>query len=159
VKRPAPLTFSIVNLLVAVPLYAAAAKEALALDGKPAVYCSVGKGSERHFDAEVKAHYGKKFKIVGLNDERGYTRSRATTKVIPQPLYESGQMVQGSVRVVFIVTDKGRVLEPFVLTSTNAKLNRTVLDIIMQWRGTPARLNDVPISVILAQDFTFAKRR
>jgi hypothetical protein len=128
-----------VYLLLAVPLFARAPKELHAVGAKPVIYIYVGKGPERRGDTEVKSAYGGKFRIVELTDERGYTRSRASHPVIPRPLYESGQLVEGSARLVFIVTDKGRVIEPFVLTSTNKRLNRTVLDIISQWRGTPAR--------------------
>lgn len=156
-KRATPLTFLLASLFVAVPLYAASKKDVHPSGGKPAVYVYVGK-SERIGYAEVKARYGKKFRIVDLKDERGYTRSKVTIKVTPNSVYESGQIVRGSVRLMFIVTEKGRVLEPFVLSSTDARLNDTVLTFIMRWRGTPARLNNIPISVVLAQDFTFAKR-
>jgi TonB family protein len=155
-KRTSPLTVSVVYLLVAVLLCAAAPKELHAVGTKPVIYIYVGKGSERRGEV-VKSVYGGKFRIVELTDDRGYTRSRATAPVIPRPLYESGQMLYGDVRLIFIVTEKGRVIEPFVLTSTNKKLNRTLLDIILQWRGTPARLNGVPISTVLAQDFSFAR--
>ena len=122
---------------------------------KPIVYNHVSKSSERPDDAEAKKLYRGKFKIVDFSDERGYVRSKVTKELIPRPVIENGHSVKGDVRLIFVVNQQGRAVMPFVVHSTNAKLNKTALDIITQWRGTPALLNGVPIAVLLHQDFTF----
>src|SRR5206468_3928927 len=58
------------------------------------------------------------------------------------PVIENGRSVKGDVRIVFVVNQEGRAVMPFVVHSTNRKLNKTVLDIITQWRGTPALDDD-----------------
>jgi len=122
---------------------------------KPIVYNHVSKGSERPDDAEARKLYRGKFKIVDCSGERGYVRAKVTRKLIPRRVVENGHSVKGDVRLIFVVNQQGRAVMPFVVRSTNTKLNKTVLDIITQWRGTPALLNGAPIAVLLCQDFTF----
>ena len=122
---------------------------------KPIVYNHVGKNSERSDDAKAKTLYREKFKIIDFSGERGYTRSKVTKKLIPPPVIEYGRSVKGDVRVVIVVNQDGRPIMPFVVRSTNPKLNQAVLNVIAQWRGTPALLNGSPIAVLLYQDFTF----
>ncbi len=122
---------------------------------KHIVYNHIDKGSERPGNAEAKALYREKFKIIDFSGERGYTRSKNTKRLIPRPVIENGRSVKGDVRVVFIVNQEGRVVMPFVVHSTNMKLNQTVLNVITRWRGTPALLNGAPIAVLLYQDFRF----
>jgi hypothetical protein len=122
---------------------------------KPVVYNHVSKGSESMDDVKARKLYERSFKIVDFSDERGYVRSKVTRKVIPRPVIENGHSVKGDARLIFVVNQQGRAVMPFVVRSTNTKLNKTVLDIITQWRGTAARLNGAPIAVLLHQDFTF----
>ena len=122
---------------------------------KPIVYNHFGKGSARSYDTKVRALYRDKFKIIDFSDERGYVRSKVTRKLIPRPVIENGRSVKGEVRVVIVVNQEGRPMMPFVVSSTNSKLNQAVLNVIAQWRGTPALLNGRPIAVLLHQDFTF----
>jgi len=129
-------------------------KQSLGAD-KPMVYNHVDKGSESPGDTEAKTLYREKFKIVDFSSERGYTRSKNTKRLIPRPVIENGRSVKGDVRLVFIVNQEGRVVMPSVVHSTNTKLNQTVLNVITQWRGTPALLNGTPIAVLLYQDFRF----
>ena len=122
---------------------------------KPIVYDHVEKGSESPGDAEAKALYREKFKIIDFSGERGYTHSKNTKRLIPRPVIENGRTVKGDVRLVFIVNQEGHVVMPSVVHSTNTKLNQAVLNVITQWRGTPALLNGAPIAVLLYQDFRF----
>ena len=129
-------------------------KESLGRD-KPVVYNHVDKDSESLGAPEAKARYREKFKIIDFSDERGYTRSKNTKRLIPRPVIENGRSLKGDVRLAFIVNQEGRVVMPSVIHSTNTKLNQAVLNVITQWRGTPALLNGVPIAVLLYQDFRF----
>ncbi|PYJ04636.1 MAG: hypothetical protein DME95_07215 [Verrucomicrobia bacterium] len=85
---------------------------------------------------------GGSLELSIFSDDRGYIRSKVTKKLIPRPVIENGRSVKGDVRIVFVVNQEGRAVMPFVVHSTNRKLNKTVLDIITQWRGTPALDDD-----------------
>lgn len=126
---------------------------------KPKVYNYVGPGADLAGDSEMKAIFGKKYAIVDLVNKKGYVASKPTTRVSPKPLMENGHALEGSVRVALIVNAQGQVREPVVISSTNRKLNETVLNAIRQWRGTPARLNGVAVPMVYSQDFTFTRRR
>ena len=141
--------------LLTPPLDANEGRETISREAKPTVYNHIGKGSDRSVNAKAKALYRGKFTIVDFSDNRGYSRSMVTKELIPRPVFENGRSVKGDVRVVVVVNQEGRALMPFVVHSTNPKLNQTVLNVITQWRGTPARLNGTPIAVLLHQDFTF----
>ncbi len=121
---------------------------------KPTVYNYVGKEPERSVEPGLKPFY-ERFNVVNFTDDHGYTRSRCTNRLIPRPVIDGGHSTKGSVSVAFIVTSAGRVIEPVVFRSTNRKLDKTVLDTISQWRGTPALLNGRPVAILLYQDFTF----
>jgi len=142
------ILFAVALCITAPPIHA---KE----ERKSTVYNFIGKGSERTGEAEAKALYHDRFKVVDFTDERGYTRSKCTTRLIPRPVIDGGRSVTGYVRVVFVVSTDGHVVEPLVLRSTNRKLDKTVLEIISRWRGTSALLNGIPIAILLSQDFTF----
>lgn len=147
---------TIAVMAAAIPeLHARQRAEQLVADRKPTVYNYVGKGYDRSVGAEAKSRYRDRFNVVDFNDERGYVRSKNTKQVIPRALIEGGRTVKGFVRVVFIVNENGRVIQPFVLRSTNQKLNDMVIDVIKQWSGRPALLNGTPIAILLGQDFTF----
>jgi hypothetical protein len=156
--RLACLKSSVICLLAAVQLHAAPVDGYTSAHAKPVIYNYIGKGSERAGEAEVKAHYGTKFRIVDIG-EPGFIRTKLTQRVPPRPLIESGRLIKGSVRVIYIITSEGRLIEPFVLSSTDNRLNPIVLAAIAQWRVTPATLNGVAISSICGQDFRFTGRR
>jgi TonB family protein len=121
---------------------------------KPTVYNYVGKGPEHTDEPGLKPFY-ERYNVVNFTDDHGYTRSKCTRPLMPRPLWNGGFYAKGFVSVAFIVTSTGRVIEPVVLHSTNSKLDETVLETISRWRGTPARLNGLPIAILLYQEFTF----
>ena len=122
---------------------------------KPVVYNHTLKDGDPG-DQMVRARYGKKYRIVEFRNDPTYIPSKNTKRIAPTPQRDAaGNLLTGSVRLCLIVTTEGRVLEPFVERSTNRKLDPVVLEVIKQWRGTPARLNGQPISIALYQDFTF----
>ena len=111
-------------------------------------------------DRAVEAAYSTKFNIIELRDKRGYTKATSTARVIPLPLRtESGQPIHGDVDVSIIVTSNGHVIEPFILKSTDKRLNATALNAIRQWRFAPARLNGFPISTTDVVPVSFVASR
>lgn len=147
------LKYSMISLLAAAQLHAALADGHSSAHAKPVIYNYIGKGSERAGEAKVKAFYATKFRIVDIG-ERGFTWPKLTQHIPPLPLVESGRLIKYSVRVIFIITSEGRVIEPFVLSSTNNRLNSIVLAAIPHWHATPASLNGAAISTIFGQELT-----
>src|SRR5205823_766443 len=97
-----------------------------------------------------------KFRIIEFRNEPTYIHPKNAKRIIPTPQRDAaGNLVTGFVRVCVIVTAEGRAIEPFVLRSTNTKLDPVVLGVIRQWSSAPARLHGQPISIALSQDFTF----
>ena len=141
--------------VLAARLNAAPSSRGASAAGKPILYNYVGERARTEGEAHMKAVYGGKFKIVDFGDERSYIPAKITHRVTPEPVVEFGQAVKGHVLVVFVVTADGRVKEPLVLRSTNRKLNQPVLDTVVRWRCTPARLRGVAVPTTLGQDFDF----
>jgi TonB family protein len=121
---------------------------------KSTVYNYVGTGPGHTDEPGLKPFY-ERFNVVNFTDDHGYTRSKCTRPVMPRPVWGGGFYAKGSVSVAFVVTSTGRVIEPVVLRSTDRRLDNTVLETILRWRGTPALLNGRPIAILLYQDFTF----
>lgn len=125
---------------------------------KPPVYNHVAGDSVPGFGRAIRAAYGTRFKIIVILDSKSFVRSRCTQRVTPRPQRDaSGRLLVGDVRVAFIVTSEGRIIEPFILESSNRLLNDTVVSAMKEFRGAPARLNGVPISTVEWLDFSFQK--
>lgn len=58
-------------------------------------------------------------------------------------------------RVCFVVTADGRLVDPFVLGPANPLLERPVLEVLKQFRAVPARVNGSPAAVVESLKFTF----
>ena len=146
------LAFSLIPAFLVSSLHA---KERAEGRQKPVVYNHVLEEGNAE-DQIVKARYGNKYRIVEFRNDPTYIRSKNTKRVIPKPQRDvAGKLVTGSVRVCLIVTAQGRVADPFVIRSTNRKLDPVVLEAIKYWRGEPARLHGQAISIALSQDVTF----
>jgi outer membrane biosynthesis protein TonB len=129
-----------------------------ASSAKPTVYNYVTKNSNPVEEQAVKKVFRTKFNIVDIGDEKSYVRSRCTKRVVPKPQRDaSNHLLIGYVRVVFIATSRGYVIEPFILRSNNHSLDAIVLAKIKEWRGAPARLNGVAVSTLVSQDFDFRR--
>jgi TonB family protein len=125
---------------------------------KPIVYNYVTKNSNPVEEQAVKRAYGTKFNIVDIGDEKAYVRSRCTKRVMPNAQRDiSNRLLIGNIRVLFIITSGGYVIEPLILRSNNHSLDAIVLATIKEWRGAPARLNGVAVSTLVSQDFDFRR--
>jgi protein TonB len=61
--------------------------------------------------------------------------------VNPQPIYPSqmrGKKVEGTVSVIFVVDEHGRVVEPRIEKSSHPAFERPALDAVRQWKFEPA---------------------
>jgi TonB family protein len=133
---------------LAVFLNTAHAEEATTAKSKPTVYNYISRENDPH-DKAAESAYAKKFTIVDVRDRKQLTRAVLKEYVHPRPvLSESGQELKGRVAVMMIMTSDGRVVEPFILESTDRRLNTAALDAVRQWRFAPARLNGSPVSRI-----------
>ncbi len=119
---------------LAVFLNTAHAEEVTTAKSKPTVYNYISRESDPH-DKAAESAYAKKFTIVEVRDRKQLTRAVLKEYVHPRPvLSESGQELKGRVAVMMIVTSDGRVVEPFILESTDRRLNTAALDAVRQWR-------------------------
>lgn len=78
------------------------------------------------------------------------------------PLYPSYLMkdrVQGTVYVVFIVDEQGKVVRPSIEKSTNSGFNESAISAIRQWKFTPGFKDGNPVKtrVRLPLSFTLKK--
>ena len=129
-------------------LHTAHAEEPAAAQSKPTVYSKFTKQNDPHSKA-IEDAYAKKFTIVEHSDTKGFTKAIMREYANPRPvLSESGQELKGKVIVCVIVTSEGRVIEPFILESTDKRLNIPALDAARQVRFEPARLNGSPVSEV-----------
>jgi TonB family protein len=133
---------------LAVFLNTAHAEEVTTAKSKPTVYNHIIRENDPR-DKAIESAYAKKFTIVEVRDSKEYTGAVLKHSVHPRPvLNESGHELKGRVAVVMVVTSDGRVVEPFILESTDKRLNTAALDAVRQWREAPARLNGSPVSSV-----------
>ncbi len=124
--------------------------------GKPPVYREVKTESSQDVELAMRRAYASKFTVVPVSRAAGFVPSKCTRRIVPTPQRDTrGRMLGGNIRVAFMITSEGRIVQPIILSSTNNALDPVVLSTMMSWRGTPARLNGAPVSCIEWQDFTF----
>ena len=127
-------------------LNTAHAEEVTTAKSNPTVYIHVIRENDPH-DKAVENAYAKKFTIVEVRDSKQFTDAVLREDADPRPvLTESGRELRGEVSVEIIITPDGRVIEPFILASTDRRLNMAALDAARQLRFAPARLNGSAVS-------------
>lgn len=63
--------------------------------------------------------------------------------------------VEGVVMLSFEVTEKGDVVDPKVLKSSNPRFAQPALDAIVKWKFKPARKDGVPVKIRIAIPLQF----
>ncbi len=111
-----------------------------------------------HLDALVHKYYQTNFKLVDINGQ-GFAPANVSegTTSPDKAITDTGEKLAGSVLVVYLITDQGRVIYPIVVESTEARLNPTALRAMEAWRFRPATLNGKPVWSAAAQEFIFKK--
>lgn len=111
-----------------------------------------------HVDALVHKYYQTNFKIVDISGQ-GFVPVKALedTTLPDKALTDTGERLAGSVLVVYLITDQGRVIYPIVVESTDERLNPTVLSAMEAWRFRSATLNRKAVWSAAAQEFIFKK--
>jgi TonB family protein len=140
-------------------LHTAVAQKAATSKKKPTVYNEIIKENDAA-DKAVEAAYSAEFDIIEVRHNKAYTAATETTSAVPPSLRsQARQSMPGDIEVAFIVTADGRVIEPFILKSTDKRLDVAVLNAIRQWHFAPARLNGSAVSSIHAVQVTFGASR
>ena len=97
----------------------------------------------------------------GVEDLFGLSDLDARPRVIynpsPTPDGKTNARAPGSVTIIFVVNEKGRVADAKVETSDHPVFESPALSAIRQWRFEPAKRNGEPVSFRLRQEFTFPK--
>jgi TonB family protein len=111
-----------------------------------------------HLDALVHKFYQTNFKIVDING-KGYVPAKVSegTTLPDKSTADNGQGLAGSVLVVYLITDQGRVIYPIIVESTDERLNPTALKAMEAWRFRPATLTGKVVWSAAAQEFIFKK--
>ena len=109
-------------------------------------------------DALVHKFYQTNFRIVDISG-KGFVPVKASedTTLPDTSITDTGEKLAGSVLVVYLITDQGRVIYPIVVESTDERLNPTALRAMEAWRFRPATLNGKAVWSAAAQEFKFKK--
>jgi len=104
----------------------------------------------------IKQAYGPRYAVVDTGAAQGYAGPAATRGELPSQATDGqGHALIGYVVVIYLVTAEGRVGEPVVVRSNDARLNQVALDAMAQWRFRPATLGGAPVASTAAQEFSF----
>lgn len=140
-------------LLAAAALAGPAAGQAPA---RPPVYNNLDGDRDLELDRVIKQAYGPRYTVVDTGAAQGYAGPVATRGELPSQASDGqGHLLIGYVVVIYLVTAEGRVGEPVVVRSNDARLNRVALEAMAQWRFTPATLGGAPVASTAAQEFSF----
>jgi len=122
---------------------------------RPVIYNFISQEADP-IDQMVRDRYGRKYEIVEIRKEPTYAGARLTRTRFPNPVYDNANMeVSGSVRVCVIITADGRLVDPFIIGSANPLLVRPVLEVLKEFRATPARFHGAPVAAVDALKFRF----
>jgi len=122
---------------------------------RPVIYNFISQEADP-IDQAIRDRYGGKYEIVEIRREPTYFSARLTRTRFPNPVYDKENMeVSGSVRVCVIVTTDGRLVDPFIVGVANPLLVGPVLEVLKEFRASPARLHGAPVAVVDALKFRF----
>jgi hypothetical protein len=134
------------------------AEERKERSGRPVLYNLIVKEADP-IDQIIRERYGAKYDVVEVRNQFSYRSPKLTKTRFPNPVYDVNNVeVSGSVRVCFVVTADGRLVDPFILGQANPLLEGPVLEVLKQFRATPARVNGAPAAVVDVLKFTFGPR-
>ena len=123
--------------------------------GRPLLYNLIVKEGDP-VDQMIRELYSGKYEIVEVRNPRSYSSPKLTKSRFPNPVFDDANMeVAGSVRVCFVITTDGRLVDPHVYGSANPLLKGPVLEVLKEFRAIPARVNGAPVAVVDGAKFTF----
>ncbi len=122
---------------------------------RPVLYNLIVKEADP-IDQTIRERYGAKYDIVEVRRQFSYLSPKLTKTRFPNPVYnQNNEEVAGAVRVCFVVTADGRLVDPFIMGTANPLLEGPVLEVLKQFRANPARVNGAPAAVVDVLKFTF----
>ncbi|MEY2529533.1 MAG: Gram-negative bacterial TonB protein C-terminal [Verrucomicrobiota bacterium] len=122
---------------------------------KPVLYNLITREGEP-IDQQIREHYAPKYELVELRNESSFVEAKLTKGGYPNPVYDQdNREVTGSVRVCFVITTDGRLVDPFIFGLANPVLTGPVLEILKGFRATPARVKGAPAASVETLKFTF----
>ena len=126
---------------------------------RPVIYNYITKEGEP-IDQMIRDRYGRKYELVELRKEPTYVNPRLTKAPYPVQVFDDANMpVYGSVRVCFVITTSGRLVDPFIIGTANPLLAGPVLEILKEFRAVPARVKGAPVAVVESLKFRFGTPR
>jgi hypothetical protein len=122
---------------------------------KPVLYNFIAKEGDP-IDQLIRERYSRKYGVVELRNASSYTEAKLTKTRFPNPVYDNeNKEVSGSVRVCFVVTADGRLVDPFIYGSASPLLEGPVLEALREFRAVPARVKGASVASVETLRFTF----
>jgi len=126
---------------------------------RPVIYNYIVKEGDP-IDQMIRDRYARKYEIVELRKEAAYVNPRLTKAPDVVQVFDDANLpVYGSVRVCFVITTSGRLVDPFVIGTANPLLTGPVLEILKEFRAVPARVKGAPVAVVESLKFRFGTPR
>jgi hypothetical protein len=109
-------------------------------------------------DQAIREHYSGKYQLVELRNEATYVSPKLAKGGYPNPVFDNeNRLVNGSVRVCFVVAASGRLVDPFIFGPANPLLTGPVLEILKEYRAIPARVQGRPVACVESVKFRFGE--
>ncbi|MGC3988752.1 MAG: energy transducer TonB [Chthoniobacteraceae bacterium] len=109
---------------------------------------------------EIARLYSTYYKIVEIQRSKYITPAKVTWHPEARLVFdENYHFIRGSGVVAFIITEKGEVIHPCVLSTTDLRLKDSVLEGIKKWHFKPARMEKTPIPIIITMPFSYEYRQ
>ena len=155
INRPFPGRLILLLLAAIVSAQAGNAEGRKERSGRPVLYNFIAREADP-IDQMIRNRYGSKYEIIETRDARTFVSPKLTKTRFPNPVFDkNNEEIAGSVRVCFVITADGRLVDPQIFGSANPLLERPVLEVLKEFRASPARVNGAPVAVVDAVKFTF----
>jgi hypothetical protein len=142
-------------VLLAVVFASAIQAEGGERSSKPVLYNLITREGEP-IDQLIRERYAAKYELVELRNESSFVGAKLTKGGYPNPVYDQdNREVTGAVRVCFVITTDGRLVDPFIFGLANPVLTGPVLEILKGFRAIPARVKGAPAASVETLKFTF----
>jgi TonB family protein len=114
--------------------------------------------SSRENAEHIRKLYHFQQEIIFRNLDRAHLTNPKRGKMVPPqyPASFSERRIGGSVKVIFIVDEHGRVAEAAVVSSTDPLLEASALGAVRKWQFRPATYDGIPIRTLMDQVISFA---
>jgi hypothetical protein len=114
-------------------------------------------GPRGDLDNVAHEHFGARYKVVDFGDDRNWIFPKGLWKPAPNPpVHVRGRCMSGQALVIYVISSKGLVLDPYAVKATHAAIADSATRVMSERRFTPGRLDGREVSSIAATNLRFA---